>query len=215
MKLTDLTVKRFMDELSSSSPAPGGGSVAALCGALGAALCRMVSNLTIGKKKHADAETVMRDIEKRSQIICSQLLKLVDEDTDSYTRVVDAFQLPKDTPEQVKARGDAIQDALKAASDVPFRTLEQSAAAMPLIQAAISRGNPNCITDAGVAAELILTAARGAAYNVCINLMDIRDQAFVSDLKEKTARILTSVQTDTRAARHLLENTINLELPDK
>ena len=213
MKLIDLTIKEFSRELASASPAPGGGSLAALCGALSAALCQMVSNLTLGKKKYADAEDIITDTKLRATTLADQLLKLVDEDTQSYNRVIEAYKLPKDTPATEQLRLDAIQDALKAAADVPFQTLTQSASAMPLIKAVIRHGNPNCITDAGVAAELISTAVRGAAYNVCINLLDIHDEAFVSDLKQSTADILSSVQEDLDHVRRALALAVNLEDP--
>lgn len=187
--------------------------MAALCGALSAALCQMVSNLTLGKKKYADAEDIITEIRTKATELTDCLLKLVDEDTQSYNRVVDAYKLPKDTPEALQRRGDAIQDALKAAADIPFQTLKQAAFAMPLVKSVIRHGNPNCITDAGVAAELISTAVRGAAYNVCINLLDIRDDTFAADLKQNTVDILSTVQKDLDHVRTTLARAVNLEEP--
>lgn len=211
MALVDLNIKDFTEELASASPAPGGGSVAALCGVLGTALCQMVSNLTLGRKKYDDAQDVMTDIKDKTHETAASLLQLVDEDTESYNRVIGAYKLPTGTSAEKQRRQGAIQDALKAAAATPFKTLEVSAAAMPLVQTVIENGNPNCITDAGVAAELINTAVRGAAYNVCINLMDIRDQAFASDLKQKAAAIVLSVQKQTDSVRNRLNQAVNLE----
>ena len=211
MKLVALSITDFTHELSSASPAPGGGSMAALCGALGAALCRMVANLTLGKEKYADAGPEMQRIETGSRRAADRLLKLVDEDTESYNRVMAAYKRPRDTQARQLFRREAIQDALKTAAKTPFRTLEEAAAALPMVKSVITHGNTNCITDAGVAADLIYTAARGAAYNVCINLMDITDDAFVSDLKKKTVRLLASVREETTAIREAIETTLNLE----
>jgi len=212
MKLIDLTIIDFTKELASSSPAPGGGSVAALCGALGTALCLMVSSLTIDKKKYTNAHAFMTEIEEKAGRLNARLLELVDEDTLSYNRVVDAYKLSKETPKNMQLRKDAIEEALKAAANTPFQTLEQAGDAMALVEAVIARGNRNCITDAGVAAELVNTAVRGAAYNVCINLLDIKDNVFVSDLRGKTTHILKNIQDRTDTVRETLATAINMEI---
>ncbi len=211
MKLIDLNINDFTKELASSSPAPGGGSIAALCATLGAALCQMVSNLTIGKKKYADAQDFMLEVKEKSETLTARLLELVDKDTASYNRVVDAYKLPKETIAQVQLRKKSIEDALKAAADIPFQTLGQAAETMVLVEAVIARGNANCITDAGVAAELINTAVRGAAYNVFINLLDINNKAFASDLKAKTSQTLENIQQRCDAIRKTLANAIEME----
>jgi formiminotetrahydrofolate cyclodeaminase len=210
MVLVDLSLKDFTKELASSSPAPGGGSIAALCGSLGAALCHMIAGLTLGKKKYEDAASLMEQIRQKSQIIQDQLLKQVDEDTLAYNNVIKAFQLPKETKPQVELRKKVIQDALKTAALVPYNTLEQAASAMELVDLAIQKGNPNCITDAGVAAELISSAVQGAAYNVFINLMDIKDDKFSSDLRKKVFAVKHNIHEQTVQIRETIENAINM-----
>jgi formiminotetrahydrofolate cyclodeaminase len=211
MKLANLTIKNFEEELASGSPAPGGGSVAALCGTLGAALIRMISNLTLGRKKFADAHKRMTDTRQSARDLAEHLLELVDEDTLSYNRVIDAYKLPKDSSAAAQLRLDAIQDALKAAADIPMQTLRQSANAMPLVKTVIRHGNPNCITDAGVAAELISTAVRGAAYNIFINLADITDPVFVVEMKQKTKDTLNKVEDELDKIRKMIASAVNME----
>ncbi len=211
MTLVDLSIKDFTKELASSSPAPGGGSIAALCGSLGAALCHMVTGLTLGKKKYEDSESFMAKVKNKSEVLCDQLLKQVDEDTIAYNNVLKAFRLPKESQDQIELRKQAIQDALKAAALVPYNTLETSASAMELVDIAIQRGNPNCITDAGVAAELIASAVQGAAYNIFINLMDIKDDKFSSDLRQKVFAIKHNVHDKTARIREIIEKAINME----
>jgi len=194
VELTNLTIKDFTQEVASKSPAPGGGSLAALCGALGAALSRMVANLSSGKK-YESAQPQLIEVKTKAAELEQNLLMLVDKDTLAYNKVVEAFRRPKGSDQDKETRKEAIQDALKLAASAPFETLEKVSQAMPLVKTVIEKGNPNCITDAGVAAELIVSAAQGAAYNVFINLADIKDKGFSSelarramDLKSKTCK---------------------------
>ncbi len=211
MSLIDLSITEFTQELASSSPAPGGGSVAALCGALGAALCQMTAGLTLGKKKYEAVSFVMEDLKKTSEILQKKLLAQVNEDTLVYNKVVDAYKLPKTSPAEIDLRTRAIQDALKQAAQTPYETLETSASIFPLVEAAIKMGNPNCITDAGVAAELVLAAVQGAAYNVCVNLMDIHDKVFANDLRKKSMLIQQDIQKRVHEIRKTIEEKIKME----
>ncbi len=211
MNLVELDIKAFSNEVASSSPAPGGGSIAALCGTLGSALCQMVANLTLGKKKYQNAEPQILEIKKKSELLCQSLLTLIDEDTHSYNGVLDAFKLPKTDDQEKEKRSKAIQAALKEASTVPFSTLEASASAMPLVELVIDKGNKNCITDAGVAAELINSAVQGAAYNVFINLMDIKDASFCNEMKKKVLTIQKNTRERTEQIRTIVEKSIQME----
>ncbi len=211
MTLVDLNIKDFSDELASSSPAPGGGSISALCGTLGSALCQMVANLTLGKKKYWDVQIQMAEVKENSETLQEELMSLIDKDTDAYNGVLAAFKLPNEKDDEKKARSQAIQNALKKAAKVPFSTLETAAAAMPITELVIKKGNQNCITDAGVASELICLAVQGAAYNVFINLMDINDDEFCSEMKQKVLKIQNDIRQRTRKVREFVEQSIQME----
>ncbi len=212
MTLIDLDIKSFCKEVASSSPAPGGGSVAALCGALGAALCIMVANLTLGKKKYDAGKPFMLKVKEASTALQEKLLKQVDEDTIAYNRVIKAFKLPRTSHIEKKLRQRSIQDALKAAALVPFNTLDTAASAMSFVETLIEKGNPNCVTDAGVAAELISAAVQGAAYNVCINLIDIEDTEFSKQLRQAVLLKKKEIDNKKDHIQQTIAAAINMEI---
>jgi len=195
MKLMESRVKDFISILAADSPAPGGGSVSALAGALSAALCAMVARLTLGKEKYRGAWEEMERLRDEADSLSSRLMDLVEEDSAAYTKVMAAFQIPK---EQQSAREDAVQSALKEAASVPMETLRVTAELLDLVKSALNQGNPNCLTDAGVAAQLMRAAANGAAYNVRINLAGIKDPDFRSRLSTETSRLLGRVEDSVR-----------------
>jgi len=180
-RLVDKTVAGFADELSRDSPAPGGGSVAALAGALGAALAAMVANLTHRKKGYEAQWDAMDRVAARGQDLKAKLLHAVDEDTAAFTRLMDAFALPKETPEEKKKRGKAIREATRGATLVPLAVLETAADVIALADEVVRDGNQNSLSDGGVAALMGRTCAQGAYYNVLINLKGISDEVFVSE----------------------------------
>lgn len=183
--LIDLNVKEFVSETASNSPVPGGGSVAALAGALGVALATMVANLTVGKEKYAAVEAEMQDIIKKGDDIREKLIELIDKDATSFDGVMKAFKLPKETDEDKAARSAKIQKEYKYAATVPFETAELSMKIMDLAEVVVEKGNPNAITDGAVAAMMSRTAVLSALLNVKINLSSIKDEAFVTELTEK------------------------------
>lgn len=193
MKLMELTVNDFVNELGDSSPAPGGGSAAALAGVLGASLCVMVANLTIGKRKYQDTWVQMEKIKEKSEAIAQIFARLVDRDANAYNKVVAALRLSKSTEAKKKTRQDAIQEATIEAAWVPMKTLEAAVRLMDPVKAVLQNGNPNCITDVGVAAQFMRSAAMGAAYNVLINLPVIGDETLKRDLKKKANALLAEV----------------------
>jgi formiminotetrahydrofolate cyclodeaminase len=193
MKLVELLTKEFVEKVASEAPAPGGGSVSALAGALAAALCAMVARLTLGKEQYQGTWQEMEHVRDSADGLMRRMLELVDEDTAAYNQVLGAFRLPKDTDAQRTARLAAIQSATKKATAVPMETLRSVAAVLPLAEAAVERGNPNCLSDAGVAAHLIRAAASGAAYNVRINLSGLDDRSFSAQMKVETAELLSKV----------------------
>jgi len=211
MTLIDLSIQDFTQTVASASPAPGGGSIAALCGVLGAALVHMVAGLSMGEKKYQDVEPLMMELSEKSNHLQKKLLELVEKDTFAYNQVLKAYALPKDTPAKTDLRVQAIEDALKKASTVPFQTLETAAAIMDMVEGVIKNGNSNCLTDAGVAAEVIAAAVQGSAYNVYVNLMDIKDEVFSLDLKQKVQIIRNDIQDKTKRLRKTIEQSINME----
>jgi glutamate formiminotransferase/formiminotetrahydrofolate cyclodeaminase len=173
-----MTAARFVDEVSTESPAPGGGSVAALMGSLGAALATMVANLTVGKKGYEAAWAELAELAERGQSLKDRLARAVDEDTDAFNRVMEAMRLPKGTPEQQAERTRALEDANKVAADVPLQTARLCLEAIALAGTAAELGNRHSISDAGVAALAARAGVEGATLNVRINLGGIADAAF-------------------------------------
>ncbi len=183
--LVEMSLRQFANELSMDSPAPGGGSTAALCGALSASLSSMVSNLTVGKKGYEKASEDMKKIAVEAQRLKDEFLSAVDADTAAFEKLMEAFRMPKKTEEQQKERNGAVEQASKGATLVPFEVLEKSAEALKLAREVALRGNKNAISDAGVAALAAQTAAEGAFYNIRINLPNIQDKKFKSTIKKK------------------------------
>lgn len=207
MKLIDMTVAGFIDELASDSPAPGGGSVSALNGAIAAALTSMVGNLTIGKKKYADVEEEMREIVSRVSEIQKELLDAVDKDSDAFNVVFAAFKWPKETEEEKEARSAEIQRGTKIAADVPMRVAEKAAELMPLIEKVIMKGNQNSITDACCAMMACRYAVIGALLNVRINLGSIKDETFVKEHADRAAELEKKVnETEQKILSHVYQN---------
>ncbi|HEX16838.1 MAG TPA: methenyltetrahydrofolate cyclohydrolase, partial [Thermoplasmatales archaeon] len=169
MKLVDMRLRDFVDELSSDSPAPGGGSVAALAGALSSALSSMVCNLTIGKEKYKDVEHDMERILDRVEDMKRRFMDLIDRDTEAFNKVMEALKLPKETDEEKRIRKEKIQDALKGAALVPLETARMCAEMIELCKEVAEKGNKNSITDVGVAAIMAKAGLESAILNVKIN----------------------------------------------
>ncbi len=188
--LTEKPVTTFLDELASSAPAPGGGSVAALSGALGAALISMVCNLTVGKKKYADVQEDIQALLSKSEALRKELVELLEADVQVYTEVSKAMKMPRATEEERAARTAAMQKALKAATDVPMRVAEACVKVMDLCRPAAEKGNVNAVSDVGVAVLMAEAGLRSAALNVLINLAWIKDEAFVAENRAKLDALL-------------------------
>lgn len=173
------SVGEFVDEVSRDTPAPGGGSIAALAGSIGAALAAMVANLTVGKAGFDGRYEELDALASKAQGIKDQLLAAVDEDTQAFNGVMDALRMPKDTPVQKAARSEAIQSGYKHATEIPMQTARHCRAALELCLDAARCGNDVVITDAGVGALVALAGVQGAAYNARINLKSIKDADYV------------------------------------
>ncbi|MDL1897024.1 cyclodeaminase/cyclohydrolase family protein [Anaerolineae bacterium CFX7] len=178
-----MTLEQFHDELASASPAPGGGSAAAMAGALGAALVAMVARLTIGRKNYQEVNAEFENLLPRADALRAELLQLMVHDADAYRRVMDAYQLPKDTDAAKTARADAIQSALQHAANVPLRVAQACAEILEMAQRAAARGNKNAASDAGAGALMAEAGLRAALLNVEINLGLIQDERFVARLR--------------------------------
>lgn len=187
MSLSDLSIREFLDELASPSPAPGGGSAAALAGAIGASLVEMVCRLTIGRKNYLDVSAEFESILPQAETKRRELIALMEADASAYSRVITAYKLPKDTPEEQTKREGDIQAALKEAADVPFQITRSCAEVLALAQPLAAKGNKNAASDAGAAALLAEAGMRAAALNVEINLILIKDDGHERDLRERLA----------------------------
>lgn len=190
--LISLTARGFVDEVSTESPAPGGGSVAALAGSLSAALAAMVANLTVGKKGYEKVFEEMSELAEKAQAVKDRLLKAVDDDTDAFNDLMEAMRLPKATDEQKKARQEATELGYKKAAAVPLETAAVCLEALKLSLEVAEKGNANSASDAGVAALMARAGVEGAALNVLINLPSIRDAKF----REEHARKAESLSSD-------------------
>jgi methenyltetrahydrofolate cyclohydrolase len=201
--LVQKSLTAFLSELASSSPAPGGGSVAALSGAIGSALTSMVCNLTIGKKKYAGVEEDMKKTLAQSEILRERFTALVDRDTEAFTRVMEAYGLPKEGEAQKALRAAAITAATKEATMVPLEVMKHCIDAMALAQDVVANGNTNSVSDAGVSALMLHAACEGAALNVRINLNGMEKGEFVDWKMQELDSIL-------RTSRMMLEETLEM-----
>jgi glutamate formiminotransferase/formiminotetrahydrofolate cyclodeaminase len=183
--LLEMNLRQFANELSIDSPAPGGGSTAALCGALSAALTSMVSNLTVGKKEYEAVQGKVIELAMSAQELKDEFLRAVDLDTAAFNKVMATFRMKKNSEEQKKEKNAAIQETTKEATLVPLGVLENSIRALELAKDIAKHGNKNSVSDAGVAGLTAQTAAEGAYYNVIINLPNIKDERFTKEIKAK------------------------------
>lgn len=201
-----MKLNEFIDELASDSPAPGGGSVSALAGSLGAALTAMVTNLTFGKKGYEDKKALMERTGTEAHQLKDELLGLVDTDTEAFNKVMAAFKLPKKTDEEKALRKMAIQEASKGATLVPLSVLEKTIPTLKLASIVASDGNQNSLSDSGVAALMTRSAAHGAYYNVLINLKGIEDKKWADDIRKKADKLLLDAD---KLAETIEKNVLN------
>lgn len=188
-RLVDMTCKEFALETASESPAPGGGSISAYMGALGAALGAMVANLSSHKAGWDEQWEYFSDYAERGQQLLSELLALVDEDTEAFNRIMAVFAMPKGTPEEKAARSAALQEATLYATQVPLKTMKASLRVFEIVEAMAASGNPNSVSDAGVGALAARSAVLGAQLNVRINAAGLKDRAVADSLTAEAAYI--------------------------
>ncbi|MFZ1221247.1 MAG: glutamate formimidoyltransferase [Chthoniobacterales bacterium] len=206
--LVKMDLRQFCNETLSDSPAPGGGSVAALMGALGVSLGGMVANLSAGKRGWDDKLSYFSDWAVKAQQLKDELLFLVDEDTAAFNKVMDAFALPKESPEEKAARSAAIQAANKYAAEIPLRVMETAAKAYQLLGEMAEKGNPASISDVGVGLLALRACIEGAGMNVRINLNGLKDEKLKSSLQEKVQKITADSESEFRKMSQIVESKI-------
>ena len=195
----DLTIKEFLEKVASGEPVPGGGSVAALAGALSAALSRMVGGLTLGRSDDHARDERMSALMERALLLQTRLVEAIDRDSDAYAGVLDAYRMAKGTEEEKLLRTEAVQDALKGAALVPLSVAETGLELLSLSGTAIREGNRNAVTDGLVAALMARAAVMGALFNVRINLVSIKDGGFSGEITEKARRLEEEAVHEERA----------------
>ncbi len=206
--LKELSVEEFIREVASSSPAPGGGSVAALAGAQAAGLLSMYCNLSQNRKKLGDVVEVLQSAGEEARFLKVRLIEVIDEDTIAFNQVMDAYRLPKESPEEKAIRSEAIQEAGKNAAEVPLQTARGSLRVLSIIGEIAAKGNPSAITDLGVANLQALSGLLGACYNVQVNLGIISDKKTVEDFNNEIEAIVTEGQSFFDKNRSLIEEAI-------
>ena len=205
---TSEPLQTYLDDAASGRPAPGGGSVSACVGALGAALVSMVCNLTLGKDRFAGVEPAVRKLVGMADVARARLEQLLQDDTVAYNGVIDAYKLPKETEEQQAVRTAAVQAGLIVAANVPLEICRVAVEVCRLATTAAELGNPAAVTDAGIGALLGEAAVVGAALNVKINLGSIRDEAYVRAAAAETA----AIEAEAAALRAEVLATTNAKL---
>ncbi len=207
--LVDMNLRQFANELSSDSPAPGGGSTAALSGALSASLSAMVSNLTVGKKDYEEVQSKVKELAVRAQALKDEFLKAVDLDTIAFNKVMAASKMIKKTDEQKKLRLKTIEEATKEATLVPLAVLEKCIVALKIAKDVALSGNKNSISDAGVAGLMARAGAEGAYYNVIINLPNIQDDDFRTKIFKQAESLRSEVLVMEKSIKNIVEKELS------
>jgi glutamate formiminotransferase/formiminotetrahydrofolate cyclodeaminase len=206
--LLKMNLREFCNETLSDSPAPGGGSVAALMGALGASLGGMVANLSAGKRGWDDKLEYFSKWAVKAQQFKDELLALVDEDTAAFNKVMAAFALPKQSAEEKAARTTAIESATKYAAEIPLKVMETSSKSYELLAEMAEKGNPNSISDVGVGIYATHACIDGAALNVRINLAALKDKKFKSDLQKKVRKLQADSESEFKKIDQIVQNKL-------
>ena len=201
-------IEVFLDELASSASTPGGGGAAAIMGAMGAALVSMVCNLTVGKEKYADVEEELKEVLVQAESLRARLTNMIQADVEVFNRVMASYRLPKGTDEEKAARSAEIQEALKAATDVPLECAKACAEVIALSRTAAEKGNLNVISDAGVAVMAGYAALKSAALNVNINIGGIRDPGFADSRRQQLIEVLDGCGCDTDEIYKIVEGKL-------
>lgn len=206
--LSELSVQHFLDALASGEPAPGGGSVAALAGAQGAALIGMVCNLTVGRKKYAGVEAELLEVRARADALRVRLVGLIDRDAAAYESVMAAYKLPKETTEQMAARTTAIQAMLQQATLTPLETMAACVEALELCPIILTAGNPNAVSDGAAGMLAAHAGMHAAALNVRANLNALDDASFVAETHARMSSLFARGEAAHVASWKLVEQVM-------
>ncbi len=210
--LVNMTLREFADELASDSPAPGGGSVAALAGATGAGLAAMVPNLTVGRRQFLDVKDELNSAAIEAQDLKDKLLDAIDDDTEAFNKLLVAFRMPQGTEEEIEARKAAVKEAMKHATIVPLQTLKNCVRTIELARIAAAKGNPNAMSDGGVAAQMALAGAEGAYYNVLINLSNLKAKKFKEETGAEAEKLIAQARAGVKEIADFIESSLKGEL---
>jgi formiminotetrahydrofolate cyclodeaminase len=208
-QIKDTEVESFLDALASQSATPGGGSAAAILGAMGAALVSMMCNLTIGKKKYADVEGEMKEVLAKAEALRRKLTAMIEDDVKAFDAVMGAYGMAKETDADKAARERAIQSALKQATDVPLRCCHAAREVIDLAAIASDKGNLNVISDAGVGALAAYAALRSAALNVFTNVRVITDKTFAEAKLKELNQLLAGAEGATEKAYAVVKGKLS------
>lgn len=206
--IKDKPVQTFLDELASKASTPGGGSAAAIMGAMGAALVSMVANLTVGKKNYEEVDAEMQDLLVKSEALRDELTGMIKADVDVFDQVMAAYGLPKESDDEKATRSATIQAALKDATDVPLACAKLCADVISICKPMAEKGNTNVISDAGVAVLAANAALRSAALNVYINIGGIKDEEFASDRRAQLENLLAGNDALTEEVYDLVKSKL-------
>lgn len=210
--LQNLALKDFIDELGSKSPAPGGGSIAALSASLASALASMVFNLTIGKKEYMEYDESLKekvdDSFKEVNLYKVEFLELMERDTNAFLSLMEAFKMPKTTEDEIRSRKEKIAEGNRAALEIPLQVAEKAYKIYDHIYTAVQYGNKNAVSDAGVAASLVETAIEGAILNVKINIMGLKDEERKEELKNKCKYLLENSKKKKEEIMRIIESKL-------
>ncbi len=190
------TLQEYLDELSSNSPTPGGGNVAALCGVLSSCLGIMVCNLTIGKKKYAEVENELINQKEALEFYKNKFLELAQLDNEAFDKVMKAFKLPKEDDEERNIRTNEIEKATMEATDIPSNVMKLCGEILPIFKTIAEKGNKNSLSDAGVAVALIKAAFQGAYFNVLINCSSLQNQTIAAEIRKTTESLFQEVERE-------------------
>ena len=204
----DISIELFLDDLASRKPTPGGGSAAAVMGAMGAALVSMVCNLTIGRTQYRDFEEKLKSVLTKAEELRRDLIKMIEEDVQAFDSVMRAYHMPRSTKDETATRAQVIQTALKAATLVPMRCCRACREVIILGRAVGDKGNHNVVSDAGVAAVAAYAALRSAALNVFTNAKVITDRIFVEEQLVELEQLLSEAATATEASYEVVKKKL-------
>jgi len=208
-EIKDIAIEPFLDALASNAATPGGGSAAAILGAMGAALVSMVCNLTIGKKKYVEVEGEMKDVLAKAEDLRHRLTGMIQDDVRAFDTVMGAYGMPKETDAEKTSRGEAIQDALKLATDVPIACCRVAREVIDLALVVSEKGNLNVISDAGVGVLAANAALRSAALNVFINAKMISDKSFVDAKLKELDGLLAGAEALTEKTYDIVKGKVS------